>query len=132
MTDTYTSSIPLVCPVEIKRGGNTEEADLQLAVWLYGSHSHLSTLRVTATPTLPIQCGWIVMGHQWKFRLSWMDEETGGVHVYGPWPRNQDLGTGGWYALLALLEVLRRMIEYFATGYWQGFEQIVRGVVEGS
>jgi hypothetical protein len=82
MTDAYTSTVPLVCCLEVKeRGGDYNEAIIQLGFWCAAG---LERLRGQWTLSrndsgrdleeeLPLFLGWTVVGHDWKFYISWKD-----------------------------------------------------------
>jgi hypothetical protein len=119
MTDAYTSTVPLVCGIEVKeRGGDYNEAIVQLAIWCAAGlerlrglqelgQNHISQSQTGSTVVdineasgqdktqaiglkrtvveedglLPF-LGWTVIGHDWKFHISWKD--SSGNVVSGP------------------------------------------------
>ena len=84
MTDAYTSTVPLVCGLAVKeQGGDYNQAVTQLGIW---SAAGLERLRglwtlsrgnigrgVGEEEELPPFLGWTVVGHDWKFHISWKD-----------------------------------------------------------
>jgi len=90
MTDAYTSTVPLACCLEVKEGGGDyNEAILQLGIWCAAGLERLRGLRTLAESDsgsdleeLPPFLGWTVVGHDWKFHISWKDE--GGNVVSSP------------------------------------------------
>ncbi|KAF4547267.1 Mur ligase middle domain-containing protein [Elsinoe fawcettii] len=89
MSDTYTQLLPLTCPIEVKRkGGNSEEAELQLAIWQAGAFRHrsiewnepLEIVRLVPWGEIP-QISWTVVGHTWTPYLSWYTAEEGLLFV---------------------------------------------------
>ncbi|KAG0644966.1 hypothetical protein D0Z07_9315 [Hyphodiscus hymeniophilus] len=81
MTDAYTSTVPLVCGLEVKeRGGDYNEAITQLAIWSAAGLERLRELRERVrTPEdqedLPPFLGWTVIGHDWKLHISWKNAQ---------------------------------------------------------
>ena len=85
MTDAYTSTVPLVCCLEVKeRGGDYNEAIIQLGIWCAAGLERLRGLwAISQSNTgrdleekeeeLPPFLGWTVVGHDWKFHISWKD-----------------------------------------------------------
>jgi hypothetical protein len=73
MTDAYTSTVPLVCCLEVKeRGGDYNEAIIQLGIWCTAGLERLRGLWVRAEDDgdnyskmeeLPPFLGWTVVGH---------------------------------------------------------------------
>jgi len=90
MTDAYTSTVPLVCCLEVKeRGGDYNEAITQLGIWCAAGLERLRGLRALGRndqedKELPPFLGWTVVGHDWKFHISWKD--TDGNMVMFPFP----------------------------------------------
>ena len=103
MTDAYTSMVPLVCCLEVKeRGGDYNEAIIQLGIWSAAGLERLRGLRTLSRGNrrrgsrqeeeeeeeeeekeeLPPFLGWTVVGHDWKFHISWKD--TNGNVVSNP------------------------------------------------
>lgn len=85
MADAYTSTVPMVSAVEVKRhGGSAEDAELQLGIWQAAALSHLHSMFVGVDgtlPAIPIQIGWTVIGHTWAFYITWRDGAHGGSTV---------------------------------------------------
>lgn len=82
MTDAYMSTVPLVCGLEVKeRGGNFNEAIIQLAIWSAAGLERLKELRKRVRANdgedadLPPFVGWTVVGHDWKLHISWKKAE---------------------------------------------------------
>jgi hypothetical protein len=81
MTDAYTSTVPMVCCLEVKeRGGDHNEAIVQLGIWCAAGLERLRGLwtlggRDLQEEELPPFLGWTVVGHDWKFHLSWKDSD---------------------------------------------------------
>jgi hypothetical protein len=87
MTDAYTSTVPLVCCLEVKeRGGDYNEAIIQLGIWCAAGLERLRGLWTLSRSDsgrdlgedqeqeeLPPFLGWTVVGHDWKFHISWKD-----------------------------------------------------------
>lgn len=83
MTDAYTSTVPMVCCLEVKeRGGDYNEAIIQLGIWCAAGLERLRGLRALGgcnsggdldEEELPPFLGWTVVGHDWKFHISWKD-----------------------------------------------------------
>jgi hypothetical protein len=103
MTDAYTSTVPLVCCLEVKeRGGDYNEAITQLGIWCAAG---LERLRELWTPgrrsddsgrdleeeELPPFLGWTVVGHDWKFHISWKDADGNVVSSLSPLLRSHAL-----------------------------------------
>jgi hypothetical protein len=77
MQDAYTSTVPLVCGIEVKEvGGDYNEAVMQLAIWSAAGLEKLKTQgpNILHTETLP-SLGWTVIGHDWKLHISWKDAD---------------------------------------------------------
>ena len=83
MTDAYTSTVPLVCWLEVKeRGGDYNEAIIQLGIWCAAGLERLRGLwtldrsdngKDLEEDKLSPFLGWTVVGHDWKFHSSWKD-----------------------------------------------------------
>lgn len=79
--DTFTSSIPIQCAVEITReDGGRLEASTQLATWHAAGLLHARELLDAgkSTSELPrelIQLGWIVVGHSWQPYITLQSDE---------------------------------------------------------
>lgn len=96
MTDAYTSTVPLVCCLEVKeRGGDYNEAITQLGIWCAAGLERLRGLWTIGRSDngidfeeeeeeLPPFLGWTVVGHDWKFHISWKDAD--GKVVSSPSP----------------------------------------------
>lgn len=109
MSDSYTSTIPLPCGVEIKMsGGDHNEGVTQLAIWCAAGLARLlqlsdladvdldtsgvgssatrlgpSTVEASGlrrSELLPL-VGWVVVGHEWRFYVSWK-EQSGDMVSY--------------------------------------------------
>lgn len=128
MTDAYTSTVPLVCCLEVKeRGGDYNEAIIQLGIWcaaglerLRGlwTHGRSSSRRDSEEiEGLPPFLGWTVVGHDWKFHISWKDM-SGNVVVIGPW-RLLHAGTGSHVEILTLITLIRNVKRWLEVEYWE-------------
>ncbi|GAB7357754.1 hypothetical protein MBLNU459_g0405t1 [Dothideomycetes sp. NU459] len=75
MADTYTSTVPMVSAVQVKKtGGDSLEAKLQLGIWQAAALSHLHSMFIGADGALPaslVRIGWTVVGHSWDFYITW-------------------------------------------------------------
>ncbi|KAH8707021.1 hypothetical protein GQ44DRAFT_493367 [Phaeosphaeriaceae sp. PMI808] len=84
MTDAYTQTVPLQCGFEVKeRGGDSNEADMQLGIWLAAGLQLLKHQRLAVIGSgdiLPF-VGGIIVGHEWRVHIAWK-EENGGVVSY--------------------------------------------------
>jgi len=72
-TDAYTSTVPLVCGIEVKEeGSDYNEAVMQLVIW---SATGLETLKELNPDleyaNLNLFVGWIVISYKWKLHLAW-------------------------------------------------------------
>ncbi|KAK2626207.1 hypothetical protein QTJ16_004469 [Diplocarpon rosae] len=134
MTDSYTRTVPLVCGIEVKeKGGDYNEAVLQLAVWCAAGLEAVQGLwelacsgAANAGPDvreggggddedpLPPFVGWTVIGHDWKFHVAWKSA-AGDVVMAGPWP----LLIRSTMTHLEILRLIRTV-------------QVVKGWLEGS
>jgi len=80
MQDAYTSTIPLVCGIEVKQaGGDSNEGLTQLAIWSTAGLEKTEQLRrrriahdIRGIP-LPVM-GVVVVGHTWDFYMIWREE----------------------------------------------------------
>jgi hypothetical protein len=80
MQDAYTSSIPLICGLEVKQaGGDSNEGLTQLAIWTTAGLEKVEQLQ-RRNPGLrrsgmiqPI-VGIVVVGHTWEFYIVWPEE----------------------------------------------------------
>ncbi|TKX25036.1 hypothetical protein C1H76_2692 [Elsinoe australis] len=132
MSDTYTQLLPLFCPIEVKRrGGNSEEAELQLAIWQASALRHrcikynepLKTAQLTPYLGVP-QISWTVVGHTWTPHLSWYTAEEGLILV----PINgADLGTSNRISLLRLIAVFEEIFIWAKEDFWADYQQAVHG-----
>ncbi|KAH6714655.1 hypothetical protein BKA61DRAFT_361753 [Leptodontidium sp. MPI-SDFR-AT-0119] len=125
MTDAYTSTVPLACCLEVKeQGGDYNEAILQLGIWCAAGLERLRGLRTLGKPDsrsgleeeLPPFLGWTVVGHDWKFHISWKDED-GNVIVLGPW-RSLNAGTSSHAEILILMALIRAVKDWLEKEYW--------------
>jgi hypothetical protein len=84
MMDAYTRTVPLQCGFEVKeRGGDSNEADMQLGLWSAAGLQLLKQQRLAVTglgEILPF-VGATAIGHEWKVHISWKDE-NGSVVSY--------------------------------------------------
>ena len=90
MSDAYTSTIPLVCGIEVKEsGGDYNEAVTQLGIWSAACLEKLMQLRRSSSRNatdsgeylLPI-VGWTVVGHEWKLHICWKSMDGAVVRYY--------------------------------------------------
>ncbi|KAH9206340.1 hypothetical protein DL95DRAFT_73787 [Leptodontidium sp. 2 PMI_412] len=125
MTDAYTSTVPLACCLEVKeRGGDYNEAILQLGIWCAAGLERLRGLWTRGRTDsgsgleeeLPPILGWTVVGHDWKFHISWKDD-GGNVIVLGPW-RSLNAGTGSHPEILILMALIRAVKNWLEQEYW--------------
>lgn len=95
MTDAYTSTVPLVCCLEVKeRGGDYNEAIIQLGIWCAAGLERLRSLWTLSrsksgshpeeVEELPPFLGWTVIGHDWKLHISWKDASGNVVSSLSP------------------------------------------------
>ncbi|KAH9205760.1 hypothetical protein DL95DRAFT_417143 [Leptodontidium sp. 2 PMI_412] len=125
MTDAYTSTVPLACCLEVKeQGGDYNESILQLGIWCAAGLERLRGLRTLGKSDsgsgleeeLPPFLGWTVVGHDWKFHISWKDED-GNVIVLGPW-RSLNAGTSSHAEILILMALIRAVKDWLEKEYW--------------
>ncbi|KAF8855803.1 hypothetical protein BDZ45DRAFT_727874 [Acephala macrosclerotiorum] len=127
MTDAYTSTVPLVCCLEVKeRGGDYNEAIIQLGIWCAAGLERLRGLRALGRSDsgrdleedeeLSPFLGWTVVGHDWKFHISWKDT-SGNVIVLGPW-RLLNAGTGSHTEILILIALIQNVKRWLEGEYW--------------
>ncbi|PVH90763.1 hypothetical protein DM02DRAFT_547155 [Periconia macrospinosa] len=99
MTDAYTQTVPLQCGFEVKeRGGDSNEADMQLGIWSAAGLQLLKQQRSAVTGSgeiLPFVGGTIV-GHEWRVHIAWKDEKGERIcdwlkETYWPWLRDSVL-----------------------------------------
>ncbi|KAG9240848.1 hypothetical protein BJ878DRAFT_263777 [Calycina marina] len=136
MTDAYTSTVPLVCCLEVKeRGGDYNEAIMQLGIWSAAGLERLRGLwtisnnnseRDIKEEELPPFLGWTVVGHDWKFHISWKDA-SGNVIVLGPW-RSLNAGTSSHAEILILMVLIRTVKRWLEQEYWAW---MCRNVLDG-
>jgi hypothetical protein len=88
MMDAYTQTVPLQCGFEVKeRGGDSNEADMQLGIWSAAGLQLLKQQRSAMTGSgeiLPFVGGTIV-GHEWRVHIVWKDESGGVVSQSVPY-----------------------------------------------
>lgn len=77
MQDAYTSTVPLVCGMEVKEaGGDYNEAVMQLAIWSAAGLAKLKTQVPDPHHTeMPPSLGWTVIGHEWKLHIAWKEAD---------------------------------------------------------
>ncbi|KAK5018655.1 hypothetical protein BJ546DRAFT_1080218 [Cryomyces antarcticus] len=130
MMDAYTSTVPLVCGIEVKEaGGDNNEALLQLGIWTAAGLEKLKGLcggEVPAGGLYPFM-GWTVVGHEWKLHLSWMEEDSGRILVVGPFSP-LTTGTSTYFDIFKLLELACRLRRWLAERYWPWLSSEVLGV----
>jgi len=137
MTDAYTSTVPLACCLEVKeRGGDYNEAIIQLGIWCAAGLERLRGLWILGRSNigrdlekeeeLPPFLGWTVVGHDWKFHISWKDA-GGNVIVLGPW-RLLNAGTGSHTEILILIALIRTVKRWLEEEYWTW---LCRNVLDG-
>ena len=82
--DVYTRTVPLQCGFEVKeRGGDSNEADMQLGLWSAAGLQLLKQQRLAVAglgEILPF-VGGAIIGHEWKVHISWK-HENGSVVSY--------------------------------------------------
>lgn len=86
MADAYTSTVPLVCGMEIKEsGGDYNEAVMQLGIWSaaglekakrLGGRERVASIAAEAGTVSEPFLGWTVVGHEWRLHIAW--KEPGG------------------------------------------------------
>ncbi|KAI5235341.1 hypothetical protein E4T42_09729 [Aureobasidium subglaciale] len=132
MTDAYTATIPLVCGLEVKRlGGSEEEAQLQLMVWQTAMLAHLDYLRkIGGNPDLPLLpvVAWTVTNHSRRFYVAWKQLD-GAVHVMRPFAQStaaSSAGTENTAGIFILLELWTKLISWFETDYYPTYQALLR------
>ncbi|KAH9204357.1 hypothetical protein DL95DRAFT_398581 [Leptodontidium sp. 2 PMI_412] len=134
MSDAYTSTIPLVCGIEVKEsGGDYNEAVTQLGIWSAACLEKLKQLHRgsggatdslgSGESLLPI-VGWTVVGHEWKLHICWKSMD-GAVTVLGP-ISNLKAGTGSYEELFTLLALVRRVRIWLCSEFWKCVESILK------
>ncbi len=83
MTDAYTSTVPLVCGIEVKEGGGDyNEAIMQLAIWCAAGLEKVKRLNPSVEyEQLQPFIGWTIIGHEWKLHIAWKESDGGVVSV---------------------------------------------------
>ncbi|KAL5331122.1 hypothetical protein ACEPPN_000651 [Leptodophora sp. 'Broadleaf-Isolate-01'] len=148
MTDPYTSRVPLVCGVEVKeRGGDYNEAIIQLGIWCAAALEALQGLRTLGEvegesgegeveeenerekegegerKSLPPFVGWTAMGHDWKFHIAWKDAD-GDVTIIGPW-RLLTGSTCSHFEILLLIRMIQAVKKWQEEDYWSWLDKNV-------
>ena len=115
MTDVYSSTVPLVCGIEVKdTGGDKNEAIAQLAIWSTTSLRHVKkTIGLPAIKLLPF-VGWTVIGHRWDLYITWLKSDDG-VVFWGPVLSSR---TSSYVGLFKILKLLERMDKWMSEVYW--------------
>lgn len=80
MMDGASGMVPMVSCVEVKEpGGNYNEAIAQVSIWCAAGLERLRGLRtlggVEDDEQLPPFVGWTVVGHDWKFHVTWKGQD---------------------------------------------------------
>lgn len=126
MDDRYTSDIAMLAGVEVKRsGGNGQDAQAQLFLWMAAGITSLRLLRTCrkessyATKRLPL-VGWTVVGHIWEIYIAVERDAcsvSGAVDIIGPITgANGDTRTiEGVFKLIKLVKVVK---QYGQDLYW--------------
>jgi hypothetical protein len=75
MIDAYTSTVPLICGIEVKEGGGDyNEAITQLAIWSAAGLEKVRSLNpMLGYEDLKPFVGWTIIGHEWKLHLAWRE-----------------------------------------------------------
>ncbi|KAF1352476.1 hypothetical protein BDV97DRAFT_147398 [Delphinella strobiligena] len=128
MSDLYTSTVPLVSAVEVKRyGGDTAEAELQLGTWQAAALAHFHCMFVgqdgRISTSLP-QIGWSVIGHTWAFHIAWKDGVRGPTTIRGPFLPGAG-STATYHGIFTLLSLLCNMFDWLLDTYWPEFARCV-------
>ena len=94
MTDVSSSTVPLVCGIEVKdTGGDKNEAIAQLAIWSITGLRHVK--KMTGLPAIKLLpfVGWTVIGHRWDLYITWLKSDDGVVfgERYSPPARHRML-----------------------------------------
>ncbi|CAD6447924.1 e2e0ae8e-1058-4f8a-8621-260e8aa01c0c [Sclerotinia trifoliorum] len=132
MADAYTSRAPMVCCLEVKAcGGDSNEALLQFAIWCAAGLERLRGLwelnsERDLQEELPPFLGWTVVGHDWKFHISWKDS-NGRVTVFGPCSF-LNAGTGSHVEIFVLIALIRQVKRWLEEEYWTW---LYRNVLDG-
>ena len=126
MDDKYTGEIAMLAGVEVKRsGGNEQDAQAQLFLWLAAGITSLRLLRTCRkegsyeTKRLPL-FGWTVVGHIWEIYIAVERDAcsiSGAVDIIGPITgANGDTRTiEGVFKLIKLVKVVK---QYGQDLYW--------------
>ena len=126
MDDRYTGEIAMLAGVEVKRsGGNGQDAQAQLFLWLAAGITSLRLLRTYykedsyATKQLPL-VRWTVVGHIWEIYIAVERDAcsiSGAVDIIGPITgANGDTRTiEGVFKLIKLVKVVK---QYGQDLYW--------------
>lgn len=126
MDDRYTGDLAMLAGVEVKRnGGNGQDAQAQLFLWLAAGITSLRLLRTCrkegsyAMKRLPL-VGWTVVGHRWETYIAFEREAysvSGDVEIIGPITgANGDTRTiEGVFKLINLVKVVK---QYGQDMYW--------------
>jgi hypothetical protein len=136
MTDTYTSTIPLLCGIVVSHTEDKGEAILQLEIWMTAMLQHSSYLRRLSGRNevpLPPVIGWTVQEHKWMLYIAWEDEQSpdGGISVVsiGSFDALRGLGTENMTGMFMLLRVLTKLIAWFEGAYLPMFQTLVGDAV---
>lgn len=116
MKDLELQRIYLALPIEIKaKNGNTEEAQLQLAVYFAAVSVFLDKACPDPTAQVPPMLGWMVLGPSWTLVLAWRDGK-GVVHVR-QLNALGSCGTSDFESLFRLLAILKECIDWVKQDY---------------
>ncbi|KAG8622914.1 hypothetical protein KVT40_009231 [Elsinoe batatas] len=130
MNDSFTQTLPLFAPIEVKRqGGSSEDAEVQLAVWQASAIRHklgFLTGDVFCMDQidngLAPQISWTIIGHDWTPYLSWYDFDDG-MHMIPI--TGLRLGTRNRATLLGLVAVFEEVWRWATDVHWKDFDGLM-------
>lgn len=131
MADAYTSTLCLPCPIVVKRhGGNAEEVELQLMIWLASALAHMEYLRGLARePKRPVPpvVGWTVIGHTWSFYIAWsFRSDVTVMGLYNP----GNAGTTDVLSIYVLTSLWKRLFEWIQEVYYPAYNELLQGAID--
>ncbi|KAK3064660.1 hypothetical protein LTS18_005166 [Coniosporium uncinatum] len=124
-TDPYTKRTALFSGLEVKRpGGNIEEAEAQLSIWLAAGLEKTRRLAVSSKEQHTLDqlqpgVGWTIVGQDWHTYIAYKVSENGRekTRVLGPIDALA-ANSRSYYGIFKVADLVKRVAVYGQEVYW--------------